>query len=73
VFYRVEIPMMVLVYRDGHQAAVTIQSGEIVAVLGPAQDERFTVVEAGGEQFLVFERDLKFRGTPISGKQVLAS
>jgi len=60
--YRVELPMMVLTIGKNHQAAVTIQAGEIFEVVGPAQDDRFVVIDFKGEQFLVFGCDLKDRG-----------
>jgi hypothetical protein len=64
-FYRLNLPMMVLAFRDNHQAAVTIQVGETVEVVGPAEDDRFVVVDIKGEQFLVFASDLKDRGELI--------
>lgn len=63
--YRTDLPIMVLAFRDNHDAAVTIQAGEIFKVVGPAQDDRFVVVVVKGEQFLVFESDLKSRGKPV--------
>jgi len=60
---------MVLAFRDNHRAALTIPAGEILKVVGPAQDDRFVVVDVKGEQFLVFECDLKYRGKPISEKK----
>ena len=61
--------MMVLAFRDNHRAAVTIPAGEIFKVVGPAQDDRFVVVDVKGEQFLVFECDLKYRGKPIPDRK----
>lgn len=69
VRYRIDLPMMVLAFRDNHHAAVTIQAGEILEVVGPAQDDRFVVIDVRGEQFLVFECDLKDRGEPIPDKK----
>ena len=63
--YRVNLPVMALAFRDDHQGAVTIQAGEIFEVVGPAQDDRFVVVDAGGERFLVFDCDLRDRGEPV--------
>ncbi len=59
--FRLNLPIMVLAFRDNRQVAVTIQAGEIFEVLGPAQDDRFVVVEVKGEQFLVFDCDLNDR------------
>ena len=69
--YKVFLPIMVLAFRDGHQAAVTMQPGEILEVVGPAQDDRFVIVDIKGEQCLVFECDLKDRGrTVAAGHQI---
>ena len=70
VFSRAFLPIMVLAFRDNHQAAVTIQPGELFQVVGPAQDDRFVVVDVKGEQFLVFECDLKDRAISRCGKKV---
>ena len=67
--YRVEVPMMVLALRNNHHAAVTIQAGEILEVLGRAEDDRFVVAETGEEKVLVFERDLKARGKPVAERK----
>jgi hypothetical protein len=60
---------MVLTLRDNHHAAVTIPAGEVFEVVGPAEDDRFVVVDVRGEQFLVFECDLKDRGKLVPGKK----
>lgn len=67
--YRVELPMMVLAFKDNHRAAVTMQAGEVFKVVGPAQDDRFVIVDVKGERFLVFECDLKYRGKPIPDRK----
>ena len=53
---------MVLAFRDNHDAAVTIPPGAVFDVLGTANDDRFVVVRVKGQEFLVFESDLKDRG-----------
>lgn len=65
---RLNAPLMVLAYRDNHQAATTIPAGRTVDVLGPAEDDRFSVVNSEGEEFLVFEGDLLERGTLLGRK-----
>lgn len=60
--YRANLPIMVLAFRDNHEAAVTIRVGEVFEVVGPAQDDRFIVVKVRGEEMLVFESDPKDRG-----------
>lgn len=57
--YRVERPILCLAFRDNHHAAVTIQAGQVLEVIGPSEDDRFAVVEVNGNQFLVFDSDLK--------------
>ena len=49
---------MVLAYRNNHEAAVTIPAGKSIEIVGPAKDDRFVIVKADGEEFLVFETDL---------------
>jgi hypothetical protein len=53
---------MVLAFRDNHQDAVTVAPGDILEVIGPAQDDRFVIVSVKGEEFLVLESDLRTRG-----------
>jgi hypothetical protein len=65
VTYRIERPMMVLAFRDNHQAAVTIPAGKIIQLIGPAEDDRFVVVSVDGEQFLVFASDLANRAEQV--------
>jgi len=60
---------MVLAYRDNHQAATTIPAGKTIDVIGPAEDDRFCVVNSDGEEFLVFESDLMDRGTLLMRKE----
>ena len=55
--YRTRLPILCLAFRDNHHAAVTIQSEKIIEVIGPAQDDRFVVIEVDGEQFLIFWLD----------------
>jgi hypothetical protein len=56
---------MTLAFLDNHHAAVTIPAGSIVDVKGPAADDRFCVVEVGGEELLIFAADLDYRGKPV--------
>ena len=51
-------PMMVLAFRDNHQAAVTLPAGKLIEVIGPVEDDdRFVRIRADGE-FHVFASDL---------------
>jgi hypothetical protein len=59
---------MVLAFRDNHHAAVPIPPGEEIDLVGPAEDDRFVIVRANGEEFLVFETDLSSRATLLTGK-----
>ena len=63
--YRVERPILCLAFRDNHHAAVTIQAGQVLEVIGPAEDDRFAVVEVNGDQFLVFDSDLQDFGKVV--------
>jgi hypothetical protein len=67
--YRAALPIMVLAFRDNHEAAVTIQAGTIFDVVGVDRDDRFMIVRVGGEEFLVFESDLKDRGRAVSKRE----
>lgn len=57
--YRVNRPLLCLAFRDNHHAAVTIRAGQVFEVIGSAEDDRFVVVEVKGDQFLIFDSDLK--------------
>jgi len=59
--YRATLPTMVLTLRDNHDFAVPIAAGEVFEVLGPAQDDRFAIVNVKGQEFLIFAVDLKGR------------
>jgi hypothetical protein len=63
--YRARFPIMVLSFRDNHDAAVPIPAGDLFEVLGPAPDDRFTVVDVKGEEFIVFGGDLKQFAIPV--------
>jgi hypothetical protein len=64
---------MVLAFRDNHDAAVPIPAGDIFDVLGHAPDDRFAVVEVRGEEFLVFDSDLKELAVPFFFQERAAS
>jgi hypothetical protein len=51
-------PLTVLAYKNNHDAAVTVPAGKLVEIIGPADDDRFVIVNVDGEEFLVFETDL---------------
>ena len=63
--YRATLPIMVLAFRDNHQAATTIAAGEILEVVGPARDDRFMIINVRGNEFLIFESDLRDRGAVV--------
>ena len=43
--YRLTLPMMVLAFKDNHQAAVTIPAGTLLEVVGPVEDDdRFLLI-----------------------------
>jgi hypothetical protein len=63
--YRIEQPLVVLAFKDNHQAAVTIPAGQTIEVIGPAEDDRFVVVSVNGEQFDVFGANLADRAGKI--------
>ena len=44
--YRLDRPMMVLAFKDNHQAATTIPAGQVVELIGPAKDDRFFVISS---------------------------
>lgn len=69
ILYRASVPIMVLAFRDNHDAAITIPVGEVLEVIGSAEDDRFTVANVRGEQVLVFESDLKNRGKLVQRAQ----
>ena len=66
--FRVNLPLMVLAFKDNHYAAVTIPAGEILEVAGPAPDNRSVVIDVTGEQFLAFDCDLKDHTELVSNR-----
>ena len=62
---RLSVSLMMLAYRDNHQAATTIPAGRTIDVLGPDRDDRFSVIRVDGEEFLAFGSDLLERGTVL--------
>ena len=65
--------IMVLAFRDNHEAAIPIPAGANFTVVGPAPDDRFIVVSIAGEEFLVFESDLRERATPLASAEPAAA
>jgi hypothetical protein len=66
ILYRASHPIMVLAFRDNHHAAVAVRPGDIFEVIGLAQDDRFVIVSIKGQEFLVFESDIRTRGEILS-------
>jgi hypothetical protein len=66
MLYRASHSIMVLAFRDNHHAAVAVLPGDILEVIGPAQDDRFLIVSIKGEEFLVFESDIRTKGELLS-------
>jgi hypothetical protein len=57
---------MVLAFKDNQEKAITIEPGESIELIGPDHDDRFVVVRARGEEFLVFESDFSSRAALVS-------
>lgn len=53
--------MMALRIREGHRSAVTLRAGQILEVLGPAEDDRFVQIQVDGEVLEAFELDVADR------------
>jgi hypothetical protein len=68
--YRCTGSIMVLAFKDNHQAAVSIQPGQIFELVGPAEDDRFVVVDVKGEEFLVFNSDLEDYGVMVPERKL---
>ncbi|MBZ5677824.1 MAG: hypothetical protein LAP61_26555 [Acidobacteriia bacterium] len=64
--YLLTLPMMVLAFKDNHQAAVTIPAGTLIEVVGAVEgDDRFLLVRADDGQFHIFASDLADRANPV--------
>lgn len=63
--YRLDLPTSALAFKGNHQVATMIPAGQIVDVIGPAEDDRFVVVTSNGERFHLFAVDLADRGKQI--------
>jgi len=68
--YRLTLPMMVLAFRDNHQAAVTIPAGTLIEVAGPVEDDdRFLLINAGDAQFHIFASDLADQAKAVVSRE----
>jgi hypothetical protein len=68
--YLLTSPMMVLAFRDNHQAAVTISAGKCIEVVGPVEDDdRFLLITADDGQFHIFASDLAGRAEPVVARK----
>ena len=65
ILYRATFPIMVLAFNDNHEAAVSIPPSVVFEVVGQAQDDRFAIVNVKGEEFLVFDTDLRRHGVRV--------
>jgi len=71
--YQTHLPTIALAFRDDHHAAVTIPAGTMMNLIGPAEDDRFVVVEVDGEKLQVFETDLMNRSAARAARERRAS
>lgn len=68
--YRNHQSVLVLAVKNNHEAAATIPAGQVIEVIGPAEDDRFMVVRVNSEQFHVFASDLADRARKIKAVAV---
>jgi hypothetical protein len=66
ILYRASHPLMVVAFRDNHHAAVAARPGDILEVIGVAQDNSFVIVSIKGEEFLALESDIRTTGELLS-------
>lgn len=70
--YLLNLPMMVLAFRDNHQAAVTLPAGTLIDVVGPVEDDdRFLLIRAGDGQFHIFASDLADRAERVAARKLV--
>ena len=68
--YFLNRPIMVLAFKDNHQAAVTMPAGKLIDVVGPVEnDDRFLVISADDAQFHIFASDLAGRAEPVIARE----
>lgn len=68
--YRLTLPMMVLAFKDNHQAAVTIPAGTLLEVVGPVEDDdRFLLITTDDGHFHIFASDLADRAKPVGARE----
>ena len=68
--YLLNLPIMVLAFRDNHQAAVTLPAGKLIDVVGPVEnDDRFLVIRADDAHFHIFASDLADRAKPVVARE----
>jgi hypothetical protein len=65
--YRSKTPIVVLVFRDNHEAATILHANECIEVLGRAADHRFLIVRNQNREVLMFDSDVEDRCFPDPG------
>ncbi len=63
--YRADRQILVLSFLDNQDTALPILQGQVFETIGPSDDDRFIVVKVKGQQFLVFESDVKQCATAV--------
>ena len=56
-FHNIEDPICdIRAFRDSHPAAVPVPADNVIEAIGPAEDDRFLIVNVDGEEFHLFKR-----------------
>jgi len=66
--WKLQKELMVLGHFDNHQRALSLGEGQVIEVLGPALDDRFVRIRAGGEVFEAFQSDVAERCAAVSSE-----
>ena len=68
--YLLTLPLIVLAFKDNHQAAVTVPAATCIEVVGPVEnDDRFLLISVEHGQFHIFASDLANRAIPIAARE----
>lgn len=62
-------PLLLLAFRDNHDAAVPVAPGKTINVLSLPNDDRFMIVIVDGEEFHAFTEDVRALCVAIPSKR----
>ena len=62
-------PLLLLAFRDNHEAAVPVPEGKLIEALSCPDDDRFMIVVVDGEEFHAFAEDVRAQCVAVPAKR----